>query len=429
MKELRLFGAEGEVLARQRAAWEEVTYLRWRGQARSATLRAAGQVFFALAYGAAILAVVYQAGRGHGSVGDLVLVITLAVQVSTQVSGALSLLALLQSSAHLARRMSALRQAATPTSPSAPYGMALPTDEDGPRAGAGPQVAGPQVASPHVASPHVASPHGARPAHAEVPHRLEQGIVLDAVSFVYPGSSRPVLDSVSMSLPAGQAVALVGENGAGKSTLVKLFCGMYVPTSGRILVDGTDLAQLEPQEWRARVASLFQDFYRIELTLRESTGLGSPDRLDDTERVQRALVEARAERVVANVAGGLEGYVGRRYGDGLELSGGQWQTVALSCCLIHDEPLLLVLDEPAAALDASAEHAIFERYASSAASAGSELGGVTVLVSHRFSTVLMADAIAVLEKGKLVEHGPHRDLMARGGLYAELFQLQQRAYR
>jgi ATP-binding cassette subfamily B protein len=163
--------------------------------------------------------------------------------------------------------------------------------------------------------------------------------------------------------------------------------------------------------------------------LRESTGLGSLDRLGDSERVRRALVEARAERVLANVAGGLDGYVGRRYGDGLELSGGQWQTVALSRCLMRDEPLLLVLDEPAAALDASAEHAIFERYASSAASAGRELGGVTVLVSHRFSTVLMADAIAVLEKGKLVEHGPHRELIASGGLYAELFQLQQRAYR
>jgi ATP-binding cassette subfamily B protein len=399
-QELRLFGTEHEVLDRQSAAWEKVTAVLWKGQARSAVLRAAGQVFFAVAYGAAILAVVRQAGFGHGNIGDLVLVITLAVQVSTQVSSALSLLALLQSAAHMACRMESLRAAAI---------------TGGKKQSPGTQCNGGAGAG--------------RTAPAVPPHRLEQGIVLEDVSFTYPGGRAPVLDRVSLELPAGQAIALVGENGAGKSTLVKLLCGMYTPTSGRILVDGTDLAELDPSLWRARTTALFQDFYRIELRLRESTGLGAPEDIGNDERVRRALAEARAETVTARLPGGLDGYVGRRYEDGMDLSGGQWQTVALSRSLMRDDPLLLVLDEPAAALDASAEHAIFERYASSVLSAAGATGGVTVLISHRFSTVLMAGSIAVLDKGRLVEHGPHRQLMASGGLYSELFQLQQRAYQ
>ena len=400
VKELRLLGAEDEVLARQRTAWEKVTKLRWRGQAHAAAFRAAGQLFFALAYGGAILLVVVQAGGGQSNIGDLVLIIVIAAQVSTQVSGGLALLTVLQAAAHMTRRMGSLRAAAEP--------MPLRHDHS---------------------SFEKRAKGSVRSAVADVPERLELGIVLDKVSFTYPGGREPVLDGVSLSIPAGRALALVGENGAGKSTLVKLLSGMYTPTSGTILVDGIDIAQFDPAAWRARVAALFQDFSRIELTLRESTGLGSLEHLDDDARIRRALAEARGEHVLARVPGGLDGYVGRAYGDGLELSGGQWQMVGLSRCLMRDEPLLLVLDEPAAALDASAEHAIFERYASSAATAAHELGGITVLVSHRFSTVLMADAIAVLEKGKLVEHGPHDALLASGGLYAELFLMQQRAYR
>ena len=389
VKELRVFGAEGEVLERQAEAWSQVTACMWRGQARSAAQRAAGQVFFALAYGAAVLAVVHRA-RGNTNIGDLVLVITLAVQVSTQVAGALSLLALLQSSGHMAQRMETLQAAGRSTSK--PLGRHFSATAKQP------------------------------------PSRLSSGIVLEDVSFSYPGSTKPVLDHVDLSLPAGHAVALVGENGAGKSTLVKLLCGMYTPTSGRIVVDGVDMARVDPAQWRARVGSLFQDFYRVQFTLRESVGLGSVEQIGDDERVRRALLDAWASKVLERVPGGLDGYVGRRYGDGMDLSGGQWQMVALARCLMRDDPLLLVLDEPAAALDASAEHAIFERYASSARTAGRALGSVTVLVSHRFSTVLMADSIAVLERGRLVEHGPHEQLLASGGLYAELFRLQQRAY-
>jgi ATP-binding cassette subfamily B protein len=194
------------------------------------------------------------------------------------------------------------------------------------------------------------------------------------------------------------------------------------------LVDGTDLADIDPQQWRARVAPLFQDFTRIELTLRESVGHGDVARIEDPSAVGEAVSQARAERVLRSVDGGLDGYVGRSYDHGAELSGGQWQTIGLARSLMRRSPLLLVLDEPAAALDASAEHELFERYASSAGRAGQEQGGVTVLVSHRFSTVLMADRIAVLEAGRLAEFGSHRDLIAAGRLYAELFALQARAY-
>jgi ATP-binding cassette subfamily B protein len=394
VRELRLFGAEDEILRRQRDAWDEVTTAMWRAQLKAAVYRAAGQGFFALGYGGAIAAELYRALHGHASAGDLVLVITLAVQVSLQVSGALSVLSLLQVAGQTTDRIGELRAvaAATPT-PSA--GAAL--------AGA-------------------ADPAG-------VPGKLARGITLEDVSFTYPGAERPVLSGVSVHIPAGSVLALVGENGAGKSTLVKLLCGLYQPTSGRILIDGQDLARLDPARWRSRVAALFQDFHRIELTLGESIGHGDIARADDAEAVSAAAERARADRVLGAVPGGLASYVGHSYADGTELSGGQWQTVGLARTLMRRHPLLLILDEPAAALDASAEHDLFERYSSSAAQAGREDGGITVLISHRFSTVRMADLIAVLDHGQLTECGTHRELMTARALYCELFTLQARAYQ
>jgi ATP-binding cassette subfamily B protein len=392
VRELRLSGAEDEILRRQREAWDEVTAAMWRAQLKAALYRAAGQGFFALGYAGAIAAELYRALHGHASAGDLVLVITLAVQVSVQVSGALSVLSLLHVAARTTDRIGDLRAVADP----APV----------PSAGAAADAADP----------------------AGVPGRLVRGITLEDVSFSYPGAERPVLSGVSMHIPAGSVLALVGENGAGKSTLVKLLCGLYQPTSGRILIDGQDLAELDPTCWRSRVATLFQDFHRIELTLGESIGHGDIARADDTEAVSAAAERAWADRVLRAVPGGLAGYVGHSYADGTELSGGQWQTVGLARTLMRRHPLLLILDEPAAALDASAEHHLFERYASSAAQAGREAGGITVLISHRFSTVRMADLIAVLDHGQLIECGTHRELMTACGLYAELFTLQARAY-
>jgi len=388
IKELRLFGAEAEVLSRQRRAWDEVTRVMWRGQLKAAACRALGQGFFALGYGGAIVIELYAALHRPGSIGDLVLVITLAVQVSVQVSGALGLLSLLQVAGRTTDRIEELRAAAAAVRPADP----------------------------------------ALPESARAPDRLARGITLEDVSFTYPSAKQPALSGVSMHIPAGSVLALVGENGAGKSTLVKLLCGLYQPTSGRILIDGEDLAELDPGKWRSRVATLFQDFHHIELTLGESIGHGDIAHVDDAEMISAAAGRARAYQVLGAVPGGLSGYVGRSYSDGAELSGGQWQTVGLARTLMRERPLLLILDEPAAALDASAEHNLFERYASTAEHSGRSDGGITVLISHRFSTVGMAGLIAVLDHGQLAEYGTHRELMTAGGLYAELFTLQARAY-
>jgi ATP-binding cassette subfamily B protein len=385
IRELRLSGAEDEILRRHRDAWAEVTTAMWRAQLKAAVYRALGQGFFALGYGGAVVVELYRARHGHGSIGDLVLVITLAVQVSVQVAGALGVLSLLQVAGRTTDRIGELRAIATPA----------PTVSTG---------------------------------AAAVPGRLSHGITLEDVSFTYPGAARPVLSAVSMHLPAGSVLALVGENGAGKSTLIKLLCGLYEPTSGRILIDGQELAGLDPARWRSRLATLFQDFEHIELTLGESIGHGDIARAGDTDAISAAMREARGDKVVRAVPGGLTGYVGHSYADGAELSGGQWQTVALARTLMRQRPLLLILDEPAAALDAAAEHDLFERYATSAGRAGRENGGITLLISHRFSTVAMADLIAVLDHGRLTEFGTHRELMTAAGLYAELFNLQARAY-
>jgi ATP-binding cassette subfamily B protein len=258
-----------------------------------------------------------------------------------------------------------------------------------------------------------------------VPDRLTEGIRLERVSFAYPGSDRLALDDLSVELPAGTVVALVGENGAGKTTLVKLLCKLYEPTSGRILVDGRPLRRMDAGAWRARLAGAFQDFFRFELRARHSVGVGDLPRHDHEPAVAAAVGRAGAVDVVGRLASGLDTQLGPAWPGGVEVSFGQWQKLALARGFMRDEPLLLVLDEPTAALDAETEHALFERYAA-AAHAGS---GITLLVSHRFSTVRMADLIVVLDGARLVEVGSHADLLARGGQYAELYGIQAAAYR
>ncbi|MGA2813092.1 MAG: ABC transporter ATP-binding protein [Candidatus Acidiferrum sp.] len=263
-----------------------------------------------------------------------------------------------------------------------------------------------------------------------VPNNLRRGIRLDHVSFAYPGTLRVVLDDVSLMLPAGAVVAIVGENGAGKTTLVKLLAKMYEPSRGSILVDDTPLARMPAGEWRTRLAGAFQDFFRFEFRARDTVGLGDIPRLDDEPAVRAALERAGAADVVGRLASGLETQLGPTWPGGVELSFGQWQKLALARGFMRDQPLLLVLDEPTAALDAETEHALFERYAA-AVRGNSEGGGgrITILVSHRFSTVRMADLIVVLDGAKLVELGAHEELMAKGGRYAELYGIQAAAYR
>jgi ATP-binding cassette subfamily B protein len=261
-----------------------------------------------------------------------------------------------------------------------------------------------------------------------VPAALRRGIRLDHVSFAYPGTSRVVLDDISLTLPPGAVVAIVGENGAGKTTLVKLLSKMYEPSSGSIFLDDVPLARLPAREWRARLAGAFQDFFRFEFRARHSVGLGDVPRLDDEPAVVAAIDRAGAADIVTRLTSGLDTQLGPTWPCGVELSFGQWQKLALARGFMRDQPLLLVLDEPTAALDAETEHALFERYAAAARSTG-DSGRITILVSHRFSTVRMADLIVVLDGARLVEVGTHDELMAKHGQYAELYSIQAAAYR
>jgi ATP-binding cassette subfamily B protein len=281
--------------------------------------------------------------------------------------------------------------------------------------------------------------------HADLPapSSLQRGIRLESVSFAYPGTSRLVLEDVSVTLPAGTVVALVGENGAGKSTLVKLLGKMYEPTSGQILVDEVPLARVAAADWRTRLAGAFQDFFRFEFRARQTVGLGDVPRLDDQSAVVTAVARAGADDVIVRLKAGLETQLGPSWPEGAEVSFGQWQKLALARGFMRDAPLLLVLDEPTAALDAETEHALFERYAAAARGQRgvrlqADLAGsidaetrpsITLLVSHRFSTVRMADLILVLDGARLVEYGSHEALMARGGQYAQLYAIQAAAYR
>jgi ATP-binding cassette, subfamily B, bacterial len=267
------------------------------------------------------------------------------------------------------------------------------------------------------------------PADLPVPERLAKGIRLEGVSFAYPGTERLVLDDVTLDLPAGVVVAIVGENGAGKSTIVKLLCKLYEPDAGRILVDDVELSRLPSDEWRTRLAGAFQDFFRLELPARQSVGLGDVPRVDDVPAVRTAVDRAGANDVVERLADGLDTQLGPAWPGGVEVSFGQWQKFALARGFMRDEPLLLVLDEPTAALDAETEHAIFERYAAAVREGASANGRISILVSHRFSTVRMADLIVVLDGARVVETGTHDELMSVGGTYAELYGLQAASYR
>ncbi|MGB0060785.1 ABC transporter ATP-binding protein [Candidatus Binatus sp.] len=274
--------------------------------------------------------------------------------------------------------------------------------------------------------------------HADTPapDRLVDGIRLDHVSFAYPGTTRQVLEDVSLDLKQGSVIAIVGENGAGKSTLVKLLARLYQPDQGRILIDGVDLARIPADDWREHVAGAFQDFFRFEFRARHTVGLGDVPRLDDQPAVVAAVARAGADDVIGHLNAGLETQLGPTWPSGVEVSFGQWQKLALARGFMRDHPLLLVLDEPTAALDAETEHALFERYAAAARierrdghSGNGRRGQITILISHRFSTVRMADQIVVLDGARVAEVGTHEALMAKGGQYAELYGIQAAAYR
>ncbi len=259
--------------------------------------------------------------------------------------------------------------------------------------------------------------------HALKGPQPEDGVRFEDVSFTYPGAEAPALEHITLHLKPGMSLALVGENGSGKTTLIKLLTRLYAPSSGRILLDGRDLAEWEEGALRERVGVIFQDFARYQMLVGENVGAGDERFFEDEGRWRAAAVKGRASEFIDTLPEGYRTQLGKWFKDGRELSGGQWQKIALSRAFMRSRADILVLDEPTAAMDAQAEAEVFEHFRQLASER------ITILISHRFSTVRMADQIAVLDNGHIVERGSHEELMALNGRYAHLFTLQARGYR
>lgn len=385
-KELRIFGLDGEIVDRHRSLRRAIQMRERQAEVRGTSATALGWLAYAAGYAGAIVFVVLLAVDGRASTGDVLLVIALSGQIQAQLTGAVSLVGWLLQNLRVAHHFLWLRD-------------------------------------------HVDRVAVRRRPSVPAPDRLVEGIRFEGVSFRYPGTEVDVLRDIDLPIPARSALAIVGVNGAGKTTLVKLLAGFYEPSEGRVTVDGVDLRELDVQEWRRRMSGCFQDFVHFEFLARESVGLGDLPGIGDEDWVTRALERASATDVVTPLPDGLSTQLGKEYADGIELSVGQWQKLALGRAMMREAPLLLVLDEPTENLDAYTEHAIFERYARASERAGHESGAITILVSHRFSTVRMADLIAVIDRGRVVQLGSHEELLASPGPYRELYELQSKAYR
>ena len=255
-----------------------------------------------------------------------------------------------------------------------------------------------------------------------LPGPISRGIELDKVSFTYPGSDRPALADVSVTLRPGERIALVGENGAGKTTLAKILMGLYEPTSGRIVVDGVDLKEIALADWYRRIGAVFQNFTRYQASVRENIGFGWLPKLDDAEAIARAAARSGADEVAVPLPRGLETPLGKEFQEGSELSVGQWQRLAIARAYLRPAEIL-ILDEPASGLDAKAEAGVYDHFARMAEAS------TVVLISHRLGSCRLADRILVLNEGRVVEQGTHSQLIAAGGEYAELFKLQAGWYQ
>jgi ATP-binding cassette subfamily B protein len=380
-KEVMLAGIGATLDERATGLWAAAAAHETRARLRAAAAQGGAWLLYAAAVAAALIVVAELIGAGDATVGTAVLVVSLATQLQTQLRAVLTNLSQVAEAGQVVGHYWWLRRYA---------------DEM------------------------------ARPG-APAPDRLVTGVTLHDVHFRYPAGEQDVLKGVSLHLPAGSTVAVVGANGAGKSTLIKLLTGVYEPTAGQISVDGEPLAILDRDGWRSRLSGVYQDFARLRLLVRETVGVGSVRHIRD----RPAVVEA-VDRAGARLPFGLDTQLGAAFG-GIEPSLGQWQRLALARSLMREvtgerPPLCVVLDEPTAALDPLAEHEMFQHFVTQVQAARRE-GAVTVLVSHRFTTVRMADLIVVLADGRVTEQGTHAELMAAGGSYAELYALQERAYR
>ncbi|MFJ2172764.1 ABC transporter ATP-binding protein [Streptomyces sp. NPDC087851] len=379
-KEIYLAGADAVLDETAHAARTRVVNAVLKARLGATGWQLTGWVCYAAGFIAALVLTVSLVARGAASLGDLMLVITLGTQLRFQIHATVSGFSRIAEAGHATDHylwLSAYARRQRPT-------------------GAG-----------------------------QAPRKLEHGIQMRDVTFAYPGSHEPVLSGVNLTLWPGSTVAVVGVNGAGKTTLVKLLSGMYAPTAGQIEVGGIPLGELDTTAWRRRLTGAFQDFVRFQLPVRHTVGIGEPDAMDDREEVARAVREAGADPIIARLPEGLDTQLGAVYG-GAELSQGQWQRLALARALMRRHPTLLVLDEPTAALDPQAEHELYEVFMRQA---GVDPGRITLLVSHRFSTVRGADHIVVLDSGRVTEQGTHVELMAAGGRYAELYITQAAAYQ
>jgi len=386
-KEVRIYGLRDELLQRRTSLFNELEAERGRYALGNVTRIGASWLLFGVGYAVALSWTVDAARDGRISLGSVALVLTLGAQLNSQLA---------ELAFHVAwfvRSLRAVRRLVWFSDYAAGAHRAF-------------DVADPQPP----------------------PTTLHDGITLDDVSFAYPGSTRPVLRDVDLVLPAGSTVAIVGENGSGKTTLVKLLARLYEPTTGRILADGVDIRTFRVERWREHLSAGFQDFSKFQLLARKSIGAGDVRGEPSDRELVEAVHRAVAGDVLTALPEGLDTQLGRQF-SGVELSTGQWQKVALGRAMLRQTPLLLVLDEPTASLDAPTEHALFERFAGAAKDVAEATGGVTLLISHRFSTVRMADLIVVLAGGQVIESGTHDALMRANGTYAELYALQARAYR
>ncbi|MEU6173857.1 ABC transporter ATP-binding protein [Streptantibioticus parmotrematis] len=386
--EVRIAGAGPRLLGDGREVWDRIIRTQARAQWRNAGLGITGWAVFVLGYVAALLFIVHDVASGREQPGDVLLLVTLTNTLRAQAEG------VMRSLQRTTDGMSALD--------------AFLWLED------------------HAAAHRGTA--GTAGVVARVPERLTDGITLSGVSFRYPGTDRWVFRGIDLRLPAGSTVAVVGEHGAGKTSLVKLLTKFYEPAEGVVTVDGVRLDEIPAEDWWSRTTANFQDFARFLFLVRESVGVGDLAAADRPDVLARAIADADAEGIVAGLPDGLDTQLGRVF-DGQELSTGQWQRIALSRAHMRTAPLLCVIDEPTASLDPRSEYAVYRRQMKLAKSLGERFGTVTLVVSHRFSTVQMADLIVVVEDGAVAEMGDHDELMALGGLYADLFRMQAAAFQ